>query len=117
MSLQNDSWHFYNTLFMMSNPESSMCKFMCGNVKSLSQPGIRESLLAFHKKWYSANIMTVSVAAKFSLDQLEAWVTEKFTAVKNFEVELPDLSEPKPYPTEYCGKYFKYVPVKDLDRM
>ena len=35
MSLQNDTWHFYNLLFQMSNPESSMCKFMCGNVESL----------------------------------------------------------------------------------
>jgi insulysin len=90
---------------------------MCGNVKSLSQPGIRDSLLNFHKKWYSSNIMTLSVIGKFELAQLETWVTEKFSPVVNKEVVLPDLSEPKPYPVSHLSKFISFFPVKDEDKM
>jgi insulysin len=65
----------------LSNPESLLNRFNCGNLKSLSQPGIRESLLDFHKKWYSSNIMNLTVQSKHDIDQLELWITEKFSEV------------------------------------
>jgi|TARA_B110000285_G_C15121781_1_gene617638 insulysin len=73
-------------------------RFNCGNAESLSQPGIRESLLEFHKKWYSSNIMTMTVSGRHDLDQLEAWVKDKFSPIENKEVVLPNLGDPDPYP-------------------
>lgn len=90
---------------------------MCGNLKSLKQDGIRDSLLNFHKKWYSSNIMNLSVIGKFTIDQLETWVAEKFSPVKNYDVVLPDLSEPKPYPAANMGKFVKFFPIKDEDKL
>lgn len=117
ISLQNDGWHFYNMTQHMSNPESNYNRFICGNAKSLSVPGIRELLLNFHKTWYSSNIMTITVISKHSLSDLEEWVTSKFSAVKNFEVKVPDLGLPAPYPSGSQGKLVKMVPVKDKDEL
>ena len=33
-----------------------------------------------------------------TIDQMEEWTIEKFEQVKNFDVELPYLGEPEPYP-------------------
>ena len=117
MALQNDGWHFWNLLLQMSNKESSMCKFMCGNLKSLDVPGVREALLKFHKTWYSANIMNIAVLAKHSLEQLETWVTEKFSPVVNSNVVVPDLSSPAPYHKDNMGKLISWVPIQDEDEL
>ena len=36
MTLQSDHWHYLNLLFRLSSENSSLCKFMIGNSKSLS---------------------------------------------------------------------------------
>jgi insulysin len=64
---------------------------------------MRQSLLDFHKKWYSSNIMTLSVYSRHDIELLEKWVTEKFSAVENKEVVVPDLGSPAPFPKENLG--------------
>lgn len=36
MSLQSDEWHFFNIVQQLSNPESLLHRFNCGNVKTLA---------------------------------------------------------------------------------
>lgn len=59
---------------------------------------MRESLLEFYKKWYSANIMTLTITGNHNMADLEKWTTEKFSAVLNFKVVVPDLADPDPKP-------------------
>lgn len=66
-SLQHDGWHFFNLTQRLSHQDSLLNRFNCGNLKSLSQPGIRESLLDFHRKWYSSNIMTLAITGKHDI--------------------------------------------------
>jgi len=112
-SLQHDGWHYFNLTQALSNPEGNYNRFDCGNLKSLSDPKIREALLDFHKKWYSANIMTLVICGKYDLETMEQWVTSRFSAIVNKDVVVPDLGVPKPFPAECLGKVVKYVPVKD----
>ena len=114
-SLQSDGWHFFNLTQSISNKESLFNRFNCGNIKSLSQAGIRQSLLDFHKKWYSSNIMNLTIVGRQEIDQLEQWVTEKFSPIENKNVTIPDLGTPSPFPAENLGKFVKFVPVKDKD--
>jgi len=67
-------------------------------MESLSQPGIRESLLNFHKRWYSSNIMNLTISSRHEIERLEDWVVSKFSEVQNKDVVLPDLGDPIPYP-------------------
>jgi insulysin len=75
---------------------------MCGNLKSLQVDGMRENLLEFHKKWYSSNIMCLTLSGGHSIETLEKWAIEKFGPVVNHKVEIPTLIEPHPYPKESC---------------
>ena len=51
------------------------------------------------------------------MSELEGWVTEKFAAVVNKDVAVPNLAEPAPYPTTHLRKLIKFVPVKDEDKL
>ena len=59
--------------------------------------------------------MNLGVIGKFDLDTLEKWVTDKFSPVKNYDVVLPNIGEPKPYPVSHLSKFIKFVPIKDED--
>lgn len=79
----------------LSNPKHPYSHFGTGNLKTLKEGpinqglDIREELLKFHDKYYSANIMKLVVLGKESLDQLLQWVVEKFSAVKNKGIPIP----------------------------
>ena len=92
-----------------------MNRFNCGNSETLSQPGIRESLLKFHEEWYSSNIMKLTVSGRHDIDELEKWVVEKFSPIEDKQVELPDLGKPEPFSADRLGKLVRFVPVKDKD--
>jgi len=79
---------------------------------------MRQSLLDFHKKWYSSNIMTLVVYSKRKLDSLEKWVKTMFSSVINKNVIVPDLGNPLPFTKNNLnGRVVKFVPIKDLDLM
>lgn len=111
MSLQSDAWHFFNLIQSLSAEDSNLNRFNCGNIKSLSQDGMRDSLLNFHKTWYSANIMNLTVVSNHSIEDLEKWTTEKFSVIKNYDVKIPDLNEVNCFPEERLGNLVRMVPV------
>lgn len=61
--------------------------------------------------------MTLSVYSRHDIELLEKWVTEKFSAVENKEVVVPDLGSPAPFPKENLGQFVRFVPVKDVDQL
>lgn len=94
MSLQSDAWRQFMLMQTLAHDESLLHRFNCGNLESLKQEGIRENLLNFHKKWYSANIMKLCISGKHSIEQLEKWAVEMFSPVENKNVVVPDLGKP-----------------------
>ena len=116
-SLQHDGWHFYALTQSLADPVSNYNRFSCGNLKSLSSPTLREDLLNFHRRWYSANLTTLCITGKFDLATLEKWVTEKFSPIVNKDLVVPPLGDPTPYPADRLSKLVKYVPVKDRDTL
>ena len=50
---------------------------------------VRKALLAFHDKYYSSNIMALTVLGKETLDQLQDLVLKLFKDVKNKSIEVP----------------------------
>ena len=104
MSVQNDHWRKFNLIQTVAHDDSQLHRFMCGNLESLKQEGIRESLLDFHRTWYSSNIMNLVLYGKHSLEQLEEWAVSLFSPVPNKNVEHPDLSLPrKPFDESNLG--------------
>lgn len=94
-NLQLDGWRIRQLEKSLSNPKHPYSKFGTGNLETLKEIpikrglNIRDELLKFHEKYYSANIMKLVILGKESLDQLTQWVVEKFSAIKNKNVPIP----------------------------
>lgn len=66
------------------NPEHPSTQFSVGSLKTLADrenDPVREDLIGFYERYYHAPRMALSVIGNQSLDQLQAWVEEKFSAI------------------------------------
>lgn len=102
-------------LFEKGHP---MGKFMWGNKKSLydnpekNDINVYSSLKSFHKKYYTANRMTLAVQSPEELNTLEEWVRTIFQNIPSGTEELPPLS---PANTEVAPyQLVQVVPVKNI---
>lgn len=118
-NLQADAWRtkmVTKTLIDKSHPYS---KFGTGNKFTLwentknNNINIRQELINFQNRWYSANIMGLCVFGKESLDELEAMVVSKFSEVKNKSIEAPTWEPIKHDGEGKTPLQINVVPVKD----
>ena len=69
-NIHNDYWRLSQLEKYTSNPDHDFSKFGTGNKKTLDTipkekgESVRDALLEFHKKWYSSNIMALTVLGK-----------------------------------------------------
>ena len=58
---------------------------------------LRQDILRFHDKWYSSNIMTLSIISEEHPDKVRRIVERNFSAIPNKEVERPLFNDKKVY--------------------
>ncbi|GBB83220.1 hypothetical protein RclHR1_00100024 [Rhizophagus clarus] len=118
-NLQSDDWRCYQLEKSLSNPDHPYSHFGTGNLTTLKENpikqglNIRDELLKFHDKYYSANIMKLVVLGKDPLDQLSKWVIEKFSSVKNKSIPVPTFDGHPLTKNELLRQVF-VKPVKDI---
>lgn len=118
-NIPSDAWRLSQLDKSTSNPNHPYSKFGTGNKDTLDtipkERGIqvREELLKFHKKWYSANLMSLVVLGQESLDELEKLCVGLFSEVENKNVESPEWKE-HPFGPENLQVKGLVVPVKDI---
>ncbi|KAK3874449.1 hypothetical protein Pcinc_020613 [Petrolisthes cinctipes] len=118
-NIQNDYWRLAQLEKSTADPTHDFSKFGTGNKETLDtipkQQGVnvRDALLQFHAKWYSANIMALVVLGKESLNELEEMVLQLFSGVENKNVTVPEWTT-HPFGPEQCRKAGYVVPVKDI---
>ncbi|CAG8512456.1 9385_t:CDS:2, partial [Funneliformis caledonium] len=121
-NLQSDIWRMIQMEKLLMNPKHPFSKFNTGNLETLRDNpikqglNIRDELLKFHDKYYSANIMKLAVLGKESLDQLSQWVVEKFSAVKNKNISVPTFEDNPLTENELLRQVF-IKPVKDVHNL
>ena len=121
-NLQADSWRAYQITKDICDSNHPYSRFSTGNKFTLAERpaslGIntRQELIEFHKKYYSANIMTVSLLGKEPISLLRDWVVEKFSSIKNSNVVIPKF-DPFPLPSANLKKLLKIKSVKDLRKL
>lgn len=117
-NLQSDSWRSYQLMKSFAKSSHPFSKFSTGNLKTLrDEPkahaiDTRTLLLEFYDKYYSANLMRVCVYGKESLDELESWVTTRFSEVPNKNLPVMSFGD-EPYAPEDLSKLTRVVPIKD----
>jgi len=62
--LNNDMWREYRLFGLLSENDSPANKFNVGNLDTLRKPKIREALLDFYNRYYSANLMKAVLYGK-----------------------------------------------------
>ena len=95
--IKDDSRRMFEVLKGAVNPEHPFSKFTVGNLETLAErPGdaVRDQLLAFYEQHYSANLMTLVVHGKESLDELEVMVNARFSEVPNYQRNKRVITEP-----------------------
>ncbi|MFM2589274.1 insulinase family protein [Vibrio sp. TBV020] len=119
LKLTDDSRRLYQVHKELVNPAHPFSKFSVGNLETLGDRDgntIRDEIVAFHYEQYSADLMTLSVAGPQSLDELEAWCHEKFSAIPNHSLANKSITIP------YCdenstGIQVNVEPVKEIRKL
>jgi len=118
---QNDYWKKHQLLKSLADPKHPFNGFNTGNMKTLhdipKEKGInvRQALVDFYTKYYSANIMTLAVAiANSDLDVYERIVREEFEAIVNKSVPIDiGVIRGSPWSSAHLSRHVSWVPVND----
>jgi insulysin len=97
MGLNTDARRALDVLREVVNPAHPYSILGVGTSETLaSSPGkpVREDLLAFYQRYYSANLMALTVFGSEDLDVLQALVESIFTAVPNQQTRVGDIDAP-----------------------
>lgn len=118
-NLQTDVWRINQLNKSLSSKKHPFHGFSTGNYKVLHDDpiergvAIRDEFIKFYQKNYSANRMKLVVLGKESLDELESWVVELFSDVKNQDLPRLRWDEMPIYDAEEVGTQIFAKPVMD----
>lgn len=121
-NLQSDVMRIHQVKKTSANPHHPYSKFATGSKETLDSiprsNGIdtRAQLLAFHSKYYSANLMNLCVIAPYPADLLQEWVVQLFSAIPNYKREDPceQYRQISPISDDKCGLIYHIEPVCDI---
>lgn len=95
MGLKSDSRRGLDVLQEVMNPKHPYSQFSVGSLESLEdRPGstVRDDLLAFYDKYYSANLMRLVVLGTESLDELQSMVVPMFSPVPDKSLQRSEIT-------------------------
>ncbi len=97
LGLKSDGRRGLDVLHEVMNPDHPFSQFSVGSLETLEDragSSVRDELLAFYDKYYSANQMKLVVLGSESLDELEALVRPMFSPVPNKSFEHTEIAAP-----------------------
>lgn len=96
------------------NPAHPGARFSGGNLETLSdKPGspVHDALLAFHEKYYSANIMKAVIYSNKSLEEQAKIAAASWGRIPNKSIERPEITVPV-VTDKQKGLILHYVPAQ-----
>jgi insulysin len=112
-NINNDMWREYRILTKLLDPEHPITRFSTGCLETLDTPDIYEQLWEFYNKFYSANIMYLSIYSSYNLDKLEKLAIEYFSDIPNKNVIISPIKMKKIIKS--CT--LQYVPINDEHKL
>ncbi|EPS39814.1 hypothetical protein H072_6386 [Dactylellina haptotyla CBS 200.50] len=94
-NLQQDNYRSYQLGKYLSNSNHPYSKFTTGNLETLRDGprgkgvDVRDRFIKFHERYYSGNLMKLCILGRESLDEMEKWVVELFSDIKNKDLPTP----------------------------
>ncbi len=97
MGLKSDDRRGLDVLQEVVNPDHPYSQFTVGTLDTLADrpdASVRDDMIAFYDRHYSANVMRLAVLGSQSLDELEALVRPLFSQVPNRDYRRPEIAAP-----------------------
>ena len=116
-NLQSDTWRKNQLFKQMAREDHPISHFSTGDLQTLSKVpeskglNVRDLMISFYKKHYSANLMRVCVYARAPLDEIQGWVVEKFSRVPNYNL-AKNVFPSDPFRSSETGRRLDIVPIK-----
>lgn len=82
-------WAARRAIITPAHPSSRFAVGSAHTLRDRDDGGARQKLIEFYHRHYSAELMTLTVLGKESLDQLEQWVTRLFAEIPARQAEVP----------------------------
>ncbi len=114
--IKDDYRRGYAATKQAMNTKHSHNKFSVGSLKTLADREnsmVRDELIDFYQRYYSANLMTLVILGREPLAELKQMAVEKFSAVKNRNVKPFEDNETLFKPGQLPQQLF-IEPVKDI---
>jgi secreted Zn-dependent insulinase-like peptidase len=112
---KNDNIRLHQAWKQVANPQHPFTNFSVGSLDTLSDranSNVRDELIDFHKRHYSANIMALVVVGREPLAVLKQLVSEKFSAIRNTGASTLEVAEPLFEPGKLPAR-LNVIPLKD----
>lgn len=117
--LKDDGRRMYSAEKATYNPDHPMSHFAVGSLDTLADrpdAPVRDDLLTFWKGHYSANLMTLTVYGKQSLDGLEKMVRPRFSAIENRKLTATDYTESM-YAPDFLPSLLQVQSLKEVRQL
>lgn len=111
-NINNDDWREFQITKFLISPDHPYNKFGTGNLETLKRPDIVDQLRRFHDKYYSAQLMKLTVIGREDIDTLQEAAIEYFRDVPHNEKAIPNPVPPLVFNGEHS---VAWVPVKNRE--
>ncbi|TBW56631.1 peptidase M16 [Marinobacter halodurans] len=117
--LKDDGRRYFSAEKAVFNPEHPYSRFAVGSLDTLAdRPGdpVRQDLVDFWKSHYSANLMTLVVYGRQSLDALEKMVRPRFSRIENRHLDKTDYNAPL-FKPGFLPAFMQVQSLKDMRQL
>lgn len=119
LKLKDDMRRLFQVHKEVVNPAHPFSKFSVGNLETLADredSSIRDEIIEFYESHYSADLMTLSIMGPQPLDELEGWITDLFSPIKNRSLKGKSVSIPLVNPS-LPSCFVQVEPEKDSRKL
>lgn len=119
MNKSQDHWILHTLDGITGNQANPASRFSIGNLETLADKKdskLQDEVKAFYNRYYSANIMRLTLVGKQSIPELKALAEKYFADIPNKNVIRPQVTTPGLTKAE-LGKSIHYQPQKDLKQL
>lgn len=117
-NLNSDGWRENAVINELSNKSYPLHNFGIGSLETLKKKNIREKLIKFYKRYYSANLMRLVLYGPQKIDELESYAEKMFGIVPNYNyAKLSYNGMPFDIGPTKCCKLVKIKPIRNVNEI